>query len=403
MAKDEMSEQNPISEEAGAGLEVSGPQELTLAVRKEPLAPRGMAQAEAQEMRARAATVAQQLEEASGAKEMEIIDSVVTVGVQAQRHAGGDLELLRTRVGNMLASEGTGGKVSKDMVDLRMTLNQINPHEMSHSGFRGVISALPLANRLNSMLAVLEKIAIRYQTVSQQVKTIESQLREGRMMLVRDNIELRMLYEQVEAQQVVIRKNGYLGELLMQQLEELLERTTDLRKGERVREALFDVSIRVQNLRAMDEVHVQLFVSIDMTRQNNTRLGQSVDQTLTLATNVVMVGLALQSALARQKRVMEANKRTREFIGDLLVANAASIKQHTAEIGDIYKEPVVAIDKLTQAHNDLIEAINLVDRLKNEGIDATRQNIATLNDLVKDLEERSRGLSEQREARSLEA
>lgn len=395
MAMDEMSEQSQTPEEAGADPEAAVPQELTLAVRKEPPAPRGMAQAEAQEMRARAATVAQQLEEASGAKEMEIIDSVVNVGLQAQRHAGADLELLRARVGNMLASEGAGGKVSKDMVDLRMTLNLINPHEMNRSGFRGVISALPIANRLNSMLAVLERIAIRYQTVSQQVKTIEAQLREGRMMLVRDNIELRMLFEQVEAQQEVIRKNGYLGELL--------ERTIDPRKGERVREALFDVSVRVQNLKAMEEVHVQLFVSIDMTRQNNTRLGQSVDQTLTLATNVVMVGLALQTALARQKRVMEATMRTREFIGDLLVANAASIKQHTVEIGDIYKEPVVAIDKLTQAHNDLIEAINTVDRLKNEGIDAARQNIATLNALVKDLEERSRGLTEQREARSLEA
>ena len=37
----------------------------------------------------------------------------------------------------------------------------------------------------------------------------------------------------------------------------------------------------------MQEVHVQYFVSIELTRQNNNRLGQAVDRTLTLATNVV--------------------------------------------------------------------------------------------------------------------
>ena len=223
------------------------------------------------------------------------------------------------------------------------------------------------------------------------------------MLLTRDNIELRMLYEQVETQQLVILKNGYLGELLMQQLEEALERSDASPKAARLREALSDVAIRVQDLKGMEEVHLMLFVSIEMTRQNNTRLGQSVDRTLTLATNTVTIGLALQSALARQKRVLEAVQRTREFIGDLLVANAASIRQHTAKIGDIYNSPVVAIEKLTQAHNDLIEAINLVEQLKTEGLDSARKNIVELNKLSEELREKFEGLGERRQAESLEA
>ena len=49
------------------------------------------------------------------------------------------------------------------------------------------------------------------------------------MLLTRDNIELRMLYEQVETQQLVILKNGYLGELLMEQLEEVENRAKSYR------------------------------------------------------------------------------------------------------------------------------------------------------------------------------
>ena len=54
--------------------------------------------------------------------------------------------------------------------------------------------------------------------------------------------------------------------------------------------------------------------------------------------------------------MLEATQRTREFLGDLIAANASSIRQHTEEIGDIYNNPVIAIDKIEQAHNDLMEA-----------------------------------------------
>ena len=145
----------------------------------------------------------------------------------------------------------------------------------------------------------------------------------------------------------------------------------------------------------MEAVHGQFFVSIDMSRENNARLGQTVERTLTLANNVVTVGLAIQVALARQKRVLVATQETREFLGNVIVANAAAIKQHTEEIGDVYNNPVIAIDKISQAHNDLIEAMDTADRLKQEGIDTARENIAKLSQLSSDLQRRALGIREQ--------
>jgi len=158
-------------------------------------------------------------------------------------------------------------------------------------------------------------------------------------------------------------------------------------------------------MRTMEAAHTQFFVSIEMSHQNNTRLGQSVERTLTLAINVVTVGLAIQTALARQKRVLEATQRTREFLGDVIAANATTIRQHTEAIGDVYNNPVIAIDKITQAHNDLIEAMDIADRLKQEGIDSARENIAKLGQLSAELQRRASGLVEQRnaEVQSIEA
>lgn len=395
-----VTEDRPNQEEESMALSPIDSQEAPLVEVKEPEAPKGVTEKEEKELRNRSTELVKQLEEVSGSKEMELIDSITSLGLQAQRSAAADLELLRPRVGDMLSKGGTGEKIAKDLVDMRLALNQINPHELSKKGLLRRI-----VGKIAPFLKVLEKIAIRYEAVSKQVTVIETKLREGRAMLTRDNIELRKLYEQVEAKQLPIQKNAYLGELIMQQLDGSLKNADDPLRAERIRNALYDVSIRVQDLRVTEEVHIQFFVSIEMTRQNNTRLGQAVERTLTLATNVVTVGLAIQTALSRQKRILEATKRTQEFLGNLIVANAAAIKQHTQDIGDVYKNPVIAIEKITQAHNDLIEAMDIADRLKQEGIDVARQNIVKLTQLSTELQERSTGLRERRETepKSIEA
>ncbi len=136
----------------------------------------------------------------------------------------------------------------------------------------------------------------------------------------------------------------------------------------------------------MIEVHAQFFLSIEMSWHNNNRLGQSVERTLLLATNVVTVGLAVQSALMRQRRVALVAIKTREFLGELITANASAILQHTQEIGDLYSNPVIPMDKIAQAHGDLIEALEIASRMREESIEAAKENIAVLSEKAAELE-----------------
>ncbi len=376
--------------------------EIVTGATRPPEPPQGVTEAEAEELKTRAAAAVERLQNASGSKEMEVLDNLTTVGAQTMRHAGLELDLLRTRVGDMLKADGPTERVTRDLVDLRVTLDEIDPAKMSRGGLITWLSyVLPFMGRFR--VNTLKKIAIRYEPVSKQVTVIETRLREGRLLLTRDNIEMRKLVEQVESQQTPLRKNAYLGELLLQELDKALAKTEDPQKRGRIQNALNDVITRVQDLRFTEEVHVQLMASLEMTRQNNTRLGQALERTLTLATNMVMVGLAIQAALVRQSQVLQATQQTREFMGKVLVDNAAAINRHTAEIGNIYNSPVIALDKLTQAHNELIDAINLADQLKAEGIASARENIDRVAKLAGDLERRMDGLRDPSSERALEA
>ena len=286
---------------------------------KQPNRPRGLSKEEEKRLKDRALALVGELAEADGSREMELADSITSLGTQAQRRAGNELELLRGRVGKMLSGDGSGKQIFDNLVDLRRTLNQINPDQVGAPGIvRRLVCLVPLVG--NAAVKALERISVRYEPVSQQVSLIETRLREGRTMLARDNIELRMLYQQVEEQQLPIQRNAYLGELVMQHLGDLLERAEDPRKQERIRNVLSNVAVKVGDLRTMEAVHIEFFVSIEMTRQNNNRLGQSVERTLTLSSNVVHIGLAIRMALIRQERVLKANDATREFLGNLVEA-----------------------------------------------------------------------------------
>ncbi len=379
-----------LQETAVAGADTSAAIEMAGNVAEEPAVPPGITDDEATEIRQQVTELVNGLAEASGAREMELADDISNIEAVDRKSANGQMGLMRTRLGSMLDAGGPSKEIANGLQDLRRTLKDITLDVSEQRGIaRRTISAIPfVGGRYNPVLRAINRIAIKYEPVSQQVTLIETRLLDGRTLLVRDNLELRKLYEEIELGRQLVRRDIYLGELLMRELAELIESTEDEVKKERHQNTLHSVAIRVQDKLTMDEVYGQAFVSIEMGRQNNIRLGHAVERTVSLATNVVTVGLAIQSALLHQKKVQQATERTREFLGDLVAVNAQAIKRHTEEIGDLYNNPVIAIEKLSQAHNDLIEALNTAGQLRNEGVVAARHNIARLAEMSGQLDEK---------------
>lgn len=336
----------------------------------------------------RALEIVSELRGSSGSKQLAVLDEVTSIGSRTQRNAGRQLGLVAGRLAEFADGGGSAKAISDDLVELRTVLDRVDP------GSRGVV-ARAVAHvpglRTRFISRRLTKVAVLHESVAKQVVIIEDRLTSGRDLLTRDNVELRQLYEDVEAQQVLVRRQVCLGELLLTHLDEMVATTDDPVERDRIGSAQHDVAVRVQDLRTMDEVHRQYFVSIELIRQTNKQLGHGVDRTLALATNVVTVGLAIQAALVRQRRVLEANERTREFLGDLLVNNAAAIREQTAEIGDLAARPVVALDKLTHAHDDLLAALDAAQHARSEGLAAARSNIVQLVRMSGELEHHVQG------------
>ena len=149
-----VSEERPDRQEEGQELVPTDSQDVPSVEVGEPTAPQGFSEEEQEELRKRAKELVLELSNAEGAKERELIDNVANVGTQAQKSSGAELDLLRQRVRDMFSQEGAGNEIAASLVDLRMTLNEINPAEVSKpSRLRSVPSGLRNAdkNLKNSM------------------------------------------------------------------------------------------------------------------------------------------------------------------------------------------------------------------------------------------------------------
>lgn len=333
--------------------------------------------------------------EATTSNDRGVIRKFSNIGASAQQETRAKVGLLKTRLGTLMKDlDGDGATIPNDLLKLREVMDEINPHKLTEpkKTFLGLVKKIPKIGD------VLVKIARKYETVQSQINEIMNALRSGKDELLRDSLELEGLYNQVQAAQLDLKKNAYLGELIMQKMEEMLKETEDLAEKSKFENILHKTAMRTQDLRTMEQMNQQFFISLDMTINNNDQLSDSIDRTIIVCDGVLTVGLSLQVALANQKRITKSVQATQEYTANMLVANAAAVKSQTIEIAELQNNPVLALDKVKQAHMSLLEAIDATDDIKRAGIASAKDGIKQLTEMSEVLNVKVEGLHAARKA-----
>jgi uncharacterized protein YaaN involved in tellurite resistance len=342
--------------------------------------PRGVSDESAAEIEARAAELAAQV--SANPEDRQLSRRLSAIGVKDQQKASKEISLLKTRVGSMLNNlEGEGGEIPKNLIALRHTMDEINPQVLGQpSGISKWLGRTPVVGK------VLKRIAVKYESVQTQIDHIMNGLRHGKDMLLQDNVELEQLYKQVQQAQLGVQQSAYLGEILWGKLDGRLAEATQPAERQQLQAMLHRVAMRVQDLRTMEQVNLQFFASIDMTIQNNDTLSEQVDRTVMVTQSLLTVGLAIQAALANQKKIAGAVKSVQDSTAAMLEANAASIGAQTREIGEMQNNPVIALESVKKAYDSLIGAMDEMEQIRSAGTEKARAGIAELTKMSAALE-----------------
>lgn len=348
--------------------------------------PKDMSDEQAKAIKDNATKAVQALVAADGSAALTIQDQIINVGSQDQKQVSSSIALLQDRMSKVFQSDDKNSvtnNLTVDIANLQDTLSKINPKDIQKETWFQLLKYIPFLG--NYMVRVLKVSSQKRLTLQQFVDHLEESLKAGELMLRQDNAQLKVMYEEIEEKQKLIKSDAYFADELMAQISDIIPTVEDEKKKGDLQKVFFRVATRAQDLRAIENVFEQFFISIEMTRDNNDMLIATVERMLSMGMQVVYVAFAIHAALMRQQNVLEAERGTRDFIGKLLLSNATMVNQHVKDIGDLYKEPVIAMDKLQASIAQLEQAIDATNKLKSEGIAHAQENIIKIKALTEEM------------------
>lgn len=329
------------------------------------------------------------VKEKTGPALMRAID---VIGAGSQKRMAAANDLMSNSVNSLL--KGLDGKspTGEKLLELRSAMDDLNPHSLNNSWW---FSWMPKGMKRKAVSRFIHK----YEPMQKHVTGILAGLRAGKDDLLETSIELETQYTEIEGAQKEIQSEIYIGEVFIVEVEKLETEVdeTDAQEKQKLSSVKNKAARRIRDLRTMEQAAVQFFISIDQTVATNELLSEQIDSALTVGPMVMTNALRIQAALAKQDTVKQAVQSFQEGLGDMMAQNAAAVNKAASEIGDLYNNPVIALEKMEEGFDQLMQAVNTANETMANSTIKAREASAKLAEMTAQLNPVAQGLRDARD------
>lgn len=340
-------------------------------------------------MKDRSTSLMVKVKEKSGPAMMRLIDNI---GGNSQKKMAAANDLMTNSVASLL--KGLDGKspTGEKLLELRSAMDDLNPHSLSNAWW---FSWMPKGIKRKA----IGRFVHRYEPMQKHVNGILAGLRAGKDDLLETSIELEHQYTEIEGAQKEIQAEIFIGELFLDDVEtqEKSVDSTDIQEVQKLSSVKNKAARRIRDLRTMEQAAVQFFISIDQTVATNELLSEQIDSALTVGPMVMTNALRIQVALAKQDTVKKAVQGFQEGLGDMMAQNAAAVNQAASEVGDMYNNPVIALEKMEEGFDQLMKAVQTANETMANSTLKAREASARLAKMTAELSPVAAGLRESRD------
>jgi uncharacterized protein YaaN involved in tellurite resistance len=307
-------------------------------------------------------------------------DAVRTMGDKEIRDSA---EVSNRLLDRPVRAMGTGifddkAPVAKSLVDLRQTVEDLDPSRQGLFSKKRLFGIIPFGNRIRDYFD-------KYRSAQSHIEAILQALYAGQDELQQDNASVEQEKQNLWATMQRLNQYVYLAKRLDGALEAKIVQVegADPAKGKQLREdILFPVRQKVQDLLTQLAVSAQGYLALDLIRKNNVELIKGVDRATTTTVSALRTAVIVAQALANQKLVLEQISALNTTTGDLIEQTSEMLKDQSAEVGQQAASSTVAVDKLQSAFNNIYATIDAIDGFKLQALDSMRQTVQTLEQEV---------------------
>ncbi|MGW7313212.1 toxic anion resistance protein [Streptomyces sp. NPDC054865] len=329
---------------------------------------------------------------------VERIGEIAGLGSADVRSAAQQSNRMLERALRSLGRDGDGdaqARVASSLVELRRTVEDLDPRDAPVKGARRLLAKLPGGNKLRDHVA-------RYASSQTSLNRIVGALRGGQDELRRDNAALHTERARLWETMGKLQEYAVLTEALDAAVEQRIAEAghTDPQAADVLRaDVLFPVRQKHQDLLTQLAVCAQGYLAMDVVRRNNDELIKGVDRAATTTVSALRIAVMLASALDNQRRVTEQVDALRGTTEDLIRGNADMLATQSGEIQRIAADPAVGAETLRTAFAQIYRTLDAIDSYK---VRATENMAATVESLTGELQSASAYLARTRTTSALE-
>ncbi|MFI6642050.1 toxic anion resistance protein [Streptomyces sp. NPDC050504] len=304
--------------------------------------------------------------------------------------------MLDRTVRSLSNSSGEGdatARVGSSLVELRRTVEDLDPRDTPGRGARRLLAKLPGGNRLRDHVA-------KYASAQSTLTRIVGSLRSGQDELRRDNAALHTERTRLWSTMGKLQEYAVLTEALDAAIQERIATTADPVQADALRaDVLFPVRQKHQDLLTQLAVCAQGYLAMDVVRRNNDELVKGVDRAATTTLSALRIAVMLSVALENQRKVTEQVQVLRSTTEELIRGNAEMLATQSGEIQRIAADPAVGAETLRAAFQSIYHTLEAIDTYK---VQATEAMAATVETLTTELHQANAYLERSRTTSALE-
>ncbi|MFK0254367.1 toxic anion resistance protein [Streptomyces sp. NPDC090445] len=310
------------------------------------------------------------------------IGEVTGLGAADMRTADRQSNRMLERAVRALGSEGGDpqARVAGSLVELRRTVEDLDPRDTPGRGARRLLSRLPGGNRFRDHVA-------KYASAQATLNRIVGALRSGQDELRRDNAALHTERARLWETMGRLQEYALLTEALDTAVEQRIAEaayadpeTAGPQAADALRaDVLFPVRQKHQDLLTQLAVCAQGYLAMDVVRRSNEELIKGVDRAATTTVSALRIAVMLASALDNQRKVTEQVSALRSTTEDLIRGNAEMLATQSGEIQRIAADPAVGAETLRAAFGQIYETLEAIDTFKVEAAETMAATVDALS------------------------
>ena len=282
------------------------------------------------------------------------------------------------------------GEVGDLLSDLVSQIKSFD-RDVSGNGNKNFISKL-----FSNAKKEFDYIVAKYSKIEKNIDTIEGGLEKDKLQMLKDITIFDTMYEKnleyfKEISLYIIageRKLKELREVELPRLKEIAEKSgeqLDVQKVNDLENVINRFEKKIYDLKTTRLISIQMAPQIRLLQNNESELVEkiqsSITNTIPLWKNQMVLALGINNA----KQALKGQQAVSKLTNDMLVKNSETLKQGSIEIAKESEKAIVNVETLQKTNQDLIETLDSVIKIHEEGRTKRAEAEKTLEELEKEL------------------